>query len=192
MLPLWRAKEPAIDFFLGKRFALPLFFERSLIEITPRRCSGGRTGTLSRRRAWRRRRALGMDSDLFAKLSAYPHVVVCWIDDDGYPVQTRRPVRADAGRGEVRIGPTGLPLPDDREVNVVASHIRPQPGNGYDQRRYISLWGRLHRDGERWSCGPGARGDGTKRRRRSSSTSSVRTTRRRRYLQRSRWSGATR
>lgn len=37
VLPLWRAKEPAIDFFLGKRFALPLFFERSLIRITPRR-----------------------------------------------------------------------------------------------------------------------------------------------------------
>jgi len=35
VLPLWRAKEPAIDTFLGKRFALPLFFERSLIEITP-------------------------------------------------------------------------------------------------------------------------------------------------------------
>lgn len=37
VLPLWRAKEPAIDTFLSKRFALPLFFERSLIEITPRR-----------------------------------------------------------------------------------------------------------------------------------------------------------
>lgn len=37
ILPLWRGKEPAIDFFLSKRFALPLFFERSLIEITPRR-----------------------------------------------------------------------------------------------------------------------------------------------------------
>ncbi len=37
VLPLWRAKEPAIDKFLGARFALPLFFERSLVEITPRR-----------------------------------------------------------------------------------------------------------------------------------------------------------
>jgi nitroimidazol reductase NimA-like FMN-containing flavoprotein (pyridoxamine 5'-phosphate oxidase superfamily) len=37
VLPLWRAKEPAIDLFLGKRFALPLFFERSVIEVTPRR-----------------------------------------------------------------------------------------------------------------------------------------------------------
>lgn len=37
VLPLWREKEPSIDFFLGKRIALPLFFERSLIEMTPRR-----------------------------------------------------------------------------------------------------------------------------------------------------------
>ncbi len=37
ILPLWRAKEPGIDAFLGKRYALPLFFERSLIEVTPRR-----------------------------------------------------------------------------------------------------------------------------------------------------------
>jgi general stress protein 26 len=36
-LPLWRVKEPAIDFFLGKRVALPLFFERAVIEIAPRR-----------------------------------------------------------------------------------------------------------------------------------------------------------
>jgi general stress protein 26 len=37
VLPLWRKKEPAIDFFLGKRVALPLFFERAVIEIRPRK-----------------------------------------------------------------------------------------------------------------------------------------------------------
>jgi hypothetical protein len=37
VLPLWREKEPAIDFFLGKRVALPLFFERAVIEVRPRR-----------------------------------------------------------------------------------------------------------------------------------------------------------
>jgi general stress protein 26 len=37
VLPLWRKKEPAIDFFLGKRVALPLFFERAVIEMRPRR-----------------------------------------------------------------------------------------------------------------------------------------------------------
>ena len=37
LLPIWEAKEPAIVSFLKVRVALPLFFERGLIEITPRR-----------------------------------------------------------------------------------------------------------------------------------------------------------
>jgi general stress protein 26 len=37
ILPLWRANEPGIDFFLAKRVALPLFWERGIIEIVPRR-----------------------------------------------------------------------------------------------------------------------------------------------------------
>jgi nitroimidazol reductase NimA-like FMN-containing flavoprotein (pyridoxamine 5'-phosphate oxidase superfamily) len=35
LLPIWSAKEPAIVAFLKARVALPLFFERSLIEVTP-------------------------------------------------------------------------------------------------------------------------------------------------------------
>jgi general stress protein 26 len=38
ILELWRKKEPAIDAFLKVRVALPLFFERSVIAITPERC----------------------------------------------------------------------------------------------------------------------------------------------------------
>jgi len=37
ILPIWEKKEPAIVAFLKARVALPLFFERLLIEITPRR-----------------------------------------------------------------------------------------------------------------------------------------------------------
>lgn len=37
VMPLWRKKEPVIDWFLTQRVALPLFFERAVIEITPRR-----------------------------------------------------------------------------------------------------------------------------------------------------------
>src|SRR6266850_1750524 len=37
LLPIWRAKEPSIVYFLTQRVALPLFFERTLIEVTPRR-----------------------------------------------------------------------------------------------------------------------------------------------------------
>jgi nitroimidazol reductase NimA-like FMN-containing flavoprotein (pyridoxamine 5'-phosphate oxidase superfamily) len=46
VLDLWRRKEPVIDSFLKARVALPLFFERSVIEIDPRRClywAGGDT-----------------------------------------------------------------------------------------------------------------------------------------------------
>lgn len=47
LLPLWRRKEPVIDAYLKKRFGIPLFFERSVIEITPVRVlfwADGRTG----------------------------------------------------------------------------------------------------------------------------------------------------
>jgi general stress protein 26 len=46
LLPLWRAKEPVIDRFVKMRFGIPLFFERSVIEIEPTRVtwwSDGRT-----------------------------------------------------------------------------------------------------------------------------------------------------
>lgn len=37
ILPLWEAKEPVVREFLAKRVALPLFWERALVEVTPRR-----------------------------------------------------------------------------------------------------------------------------------------------------------
>ena len=48
LLPIWERKEPAIVAFLKERVALPLFFERALIEVTPRRAflwPNGLTGT---------------------------------------------------------------------------------------------------------------------------------------------------
>jgi general stress protein 26 len=47
LLPIWSAKEPAIVSFLQSRVALPLFFERALIEITPRRVLYWPTGDAS-------------------------------------------------------------------------------------------------------------------------------------------------
>jgi general stress protein 26 len=38
VLDMWLEKEPVIDSFLKARVGLPLFFERSVIEITPLRC----------------------------------------------------------------------------------------------------------------------------------------------------------
>jgi general stress protein 26 len=48
ILDLWRKKEPVIDAFLKMRVALPLFFERAVIEITPERCLYWPDGDTSR------------------------------------------------------------------------------------------------------------------------------------------------
>jgi 1,4-dihydroxy-2-naphthoate octaprenyltransferase len=92
-----------------------------------------------------------IDRAVLEKLATYSHVVVSWIGDDGFPVQTPATFTVDPGAGSVHIHQTGLALPTDRTVNVVASHIHPQPGYGYDERRYISIWGTLALDGDRFA-----------------------------------------
>jgi nitroimidazol reductase NimA-like FMN-containing flavoprotein (pyridoxamine 5'-phosphate oxidase superfamily) len=47
LLPLWIKKEPVISSLVKKRFAMPLFWERSVIEITPRRVLLWSTGETS-------------------------------------------------------------------------------------------------------------------------------------------------
>ena len=78
----------------------------------------------------------------------YTHAVVAFVDADGYPMSVATGFSALAGAGVVLLDPivgeTVTP-PLAREVNVVFSHIRPQPGQGYDERRYVSLWGTLRR-----------------------------------------------
>jgi general stress protein 26 len=46
--PIWKKKEPSIEFFLSKRVALPLFFERAIIEMRPRRAFLWEDGDTSR------------------------------------------------------------------------------------------------------------------------------------------------
>ena len=78
----------------------------------------------------------------------YSHAVIAFLDDEGYPLSVATGFRTDLERGRVVLDSVArdrVSPPEDREVNVVFSHIRPQPGVGYDERRYVSLWGRLHR-----------------------------------------------
>ncbi len=77
------------------------------------------------------------------KLASYPHVIVSWVDDAGYPTSVATTAEVDATAGRVVLAPpAGMPIPTDRDINVMGSHIRPQEGIGYDQRRYVQLWGR--------------------------------------------------
>ena len=43
--------------------------------------------------------------------------------------------------------PAGFVVPTDREVSLTGSHIRPQPGYGYDERRHVTVWGPAAVDG---------------------------------------------
>jgi 1,4-dihydroxy-2-naphthoate octaprenyltransferase len=88
-----------------------------------------------------------MSREALAKMQSYPHVVLSWVGDDGYPVQTPAYFKVDGERGVVRIERTGVDVPTDRRVNLIASHIRPQPGVGYDERRYVLLWGTVADEG---------------------------------------------
>ena len=85
-----------------------------------------------------------IETEHFAKLAEYPFVVVSWVDDAGYPMSVATEFRADPSGGIVVLeAPAGeaLAIPVDRAVNVLGSHIRPTPGQGYDERRYLQLWG---------------------------------------------------
>ena len=76
-------------------------------------------------------------------VSAYAHAVIAFVGEDGYPVAFASGFEVDEGAGVVRfdLPPPPVSVADGTEVNVTFSHIRPYPGVGYDQRRYVSLWG---------------------------------------------------
>jgi 1,4-dihydroxy-2-naphthoate octaprenyltransferase len=80
----------------------------------------------------------------------FAHAVIAYVDDDGYPMSVAAGFRADPERGVVVLEAVAgeIQPPEGERVNVVFSHIRPQPGVGYDERRYVSLWGPLRRTGE--------------------------------------------
>jgi len=85
-----------------------------------------------------------IEAEHLAKLAGYPFVVVSWVGDAGFPMSVATDFQADARRGLVVLrAPAGevAAIPTDRQVNVLGSHIRPKAGEGYDERRYLQLWG---------------------------------------------------
>ncbi|MBA3688832.1 MAG: prenyltransferase [Chloroflexi bacterium] len=78
------------------------------------------------------------------KLAGYPFVVVSWVDPNGFPMSVATDFTVDSGLGVVTLrAPAGdeAAIPVDRQIDVLGSHIRPTPGQGYDERRYLQLWG---------------------------------------------------
>ncbi|HEY8987564.1 MAG TPA: hypothetical protein VIM39_01005, partial [Candidatus Limnocylindrales bacterium] len=78
-----------------------------------------------------------------AKLATYPFQILTFVAPDGYPVSVAVQATIDPGAGTAGfVAPTGLSVPADTEVSLTGSHIRPQPGYGYDERRHVTVWGR--------------------------------------------------
>jgi 1,4-dihydroxy-2-naphthoate octaprenyltransferase len=76
------------------------------------------------------------------KLATYPYQILTWVDDAGYPVSVSVDARINPAERLARFEtPAGLVVPSDREVSLTGSHIRPQPGYGYDERRHVTVWG---------------------------------------------------
>jgi 1,4-dihydroxy-2-naphthoate octaprenyltransferase len=87
--------------------------------------------------------------DVLATLGErFSHAVIVYVGEDGYPVSVATDFEADAEGGVVKLRDVAdeLQPPLDQRISVVFSHIRPQPGVGYDERRYVSLWGKVERD----------------------------------------------
>lgn len=88
--------------------------------------------------------------------TGYGHAVLVFLDDAGYPISAATAFEVDlTGKVIVLEAPAGdIVPPEGREVSVIFSHIRPLPEQGYDERRYVTMWGTLSRAGERLEFAP--------------------------------------
>ena len=76
------------------------------------------------------------------KLATYPYQILTWVEASGYPVSVAVDAEIDPVAGLARFrAPAGLTIPPVGDVSLTGSHIRPQPGYGYDQRRHVTVWG---------------------------------------------------
>jgi 1,4-dihydroxy-2-naphthoate octaprenyltransferase len=77
------------------------------------------------------------------RLATFPFALLSWVDADGYPLSAAVSATVSVSDGTASFtAPQGLSIPDS-EVSLTGSHIRPQPGFGYDERRHVTVWGRL-------------------------------------------------
>lgn len=81
--------------------------------------------------------------DVLEDISGYSHAVIAYADGTGHPVNVAANFSTDPQRGVIVLDTPKIPEGPivGSEVNVTFSHIRPYPGVGYDQRRYVSVWG---------------------------------------------------
>jgi 1,4-dihydroxy-2-naphthoate octaprenyltransferase len=96
-----------------------------------------------------------VDDALLRKVQeGFAHAVIAFVGDDGYPLSVATSFRVHPDRGVIELDAVGVDVPVGREVNVIVSHIRPQPAVGYDERRYVSMWGPITGTGTSYEFRP--------------------------------------
>jgi 1,4-dihydroxy-2-naphthoate octaprenyltransferase len=90
-------------------------------------------------------------ADAVARARTFGHAVLSFVGPDGYPNSVAADLAATPESASIELGPLAPDvLPGSgQEVCVTVSHIRPQPGYGYDERRYVNLWGAATVTGDR-------------------------------------------
>jgi 1,4-dihydroxy-2-naphthoate octaprenyltransferase len=95
--------------------------------------------------------------DALARLANYSHAVLVVPDEGGYPLSVATSFKVVDGAVELTPPSTGdRVIGDTTEARLVVSHIRPYPGVGYDQRRYLDLSGAISVSGASWRFQPRA------------------------------------
>ncbi|HUR15983.1 MAG TPA: prenyltransferase [Candidatus Limnocylindrales bacterium] len=92
------------------------------------------------------------------RLTDFPFGLLTWVEASGYPMSAAVDFSVEPEADVVSfVGPAGFDLPLDSEFSLTGSHIRPQPGVGYDERRHVTIWGRpTRRDDGRLALAPTA------------------------------------
>ena len=136
-----------MEAFYKQRVALPLFWEKAVIKVTLRRWCFGRSHRPAAPGLHHGAGVTAAGLDL-VEAGGYDRAVLAYVDDDGYPMEVATGFRTE---GDLLLldEPAGDVSPTDGiPVDVLFSHIRPVEGYGYDQRRYVSVWGTVrHGDG---------------------------------------------
>src|SRR5688500_11654132 len=83
------------------------------------------------------------------RLADFPFARLSWVGADGYPLSAAVQPEIDHDTGTARFTePAGLSVPLGAEISLTGSHIRPQPGIGYDERRHVTVWGTAQRSSD--------------------------------------------
>jgi 1,4-dihydroxy-2-naphthoate polyprenyltransferase len=88
-------------------------------------------------------RSTVQQSNVLQEIGQFSRAVLSFVDERGYPISVATGFGADEDRGTIRLDAPGVPEAPRQgaTVGVVFSSVRPYPGVGYDQRRYINVVG---------------------------------------------------